>query len=321
MLSNIIIEDFNTLWLITESIYETYRDLCTLERDGEKETPKYESLKNALESSLALEKDIYSRFPRDAQTINNIYKYFIDTKGIVDTKMKSVLEDIIKNDKKSLVARRIHHNLVHEFMAVVDEREISSYLIIEGINNMPLKAYMDSYESSCTDYLNTLLVILNEYLCDERFKYIQGELFQVAYNCFFIDSLIESEVKDYNMSINPELYWQSPALKEYYKLDAAASSYLKEVVAHNVLGESGEYLFNNYPYNFIRAPFYYFMAQIVLRTSALFLGDTFEDVISGYSFDVSSNAYQILQNRLNELKEMIAQDKNLPQIIIGLNRG
>ena len=40
MLSNIIIEDFNTLWLITESIYETYRDLCTLERDGEKETPK-----------------------------------------------------------------------------------------------------------------------------------------------------------------------------------------------------------------------------------------------------------------------------------------
>ncbi len=322
MISDIIKEDFKTLWIITESIYETYSNLCSLEKEGQKETSQYASLKNALESSLALEKDIYSRFPKDAQTINEIYRYFVETKGSVDTSMKVVLEDIIKNDQQALVARRIHHQLVHQFMSLVSEREATSYLmVVDGLSNIPIKAFMDSYESNCTDYLNTLLVIINTYLNDERFKDIKGELFQVAYNCFFIDTLIESEVKDHNMSINPELYWQSTALMEYYQLDAKASSYLKELIARNALGNSGEYLFNNYPFNFITAPFYYFMAQIVLRTSALFLGDTFEDIMNSYTFDKNSSSYERLQNRLNELKEMLAQDKNIPEIIIGINRG
>lgn len=322
MLNKIIEEDFNTLWIITESIYDTYGELWTLEKEGNAESPQYESVQNALESSLELEKDIYSRFPKDIQTISKLYLYFKESKGSLDVTTKAFLEDALKSNKESLVKRRIHSKLIQEFASLLSEKESSLYTVqINGGDSISLKSYIDCSESCTTDYLNTLLTILNEYLNDERFKNIEGDLWQVAYNCFFMNPQIEREVKDQHMRINPELYWQSQAVIGYYGLDENVASSLKEGMARYGLEASFEYIISNYPYNFLTQPLYYFMAQIVFRASALFLGKSFEEVMKGYTLDDSILHYQGLKNRLQELNDLVSQDKNRPQLIVGITRG
>ncbi len=321
MLDSNVIENFHTLWIITESIKESYNKLRDLDINGKKNDPLFNQTQNALTSSLALEKDLYNRIPDDSKTLDALILYMFKEKGELNYNIELLLKDLILGSEEDLIKRRIYQKLSEKFALCINPRETTMDILrIEGMEKQTVKSYLNIRQTITTDFLNTLLAIINLYLAKSSNYDAKEGLFKIIYNCFFVNFLIESDALEHEMNINPILYFESLAMSSFYKVEKEVIFLLKMALMGEVPFKSLAYLLEDLPFKFLKSPLNYFISEIILRACVLFsFEDDMIEILDDFltsDDNLEGEDKKYLRERWHQLKELFQKDKNIPQVIL-----
>ena len=325
MLSKDILENIRTLLVITSSINETYAKLKELEIKGEKESKEYQSLIESLKSSLELEKSIYDRFPKDLDILSNI-DYTISSKEEfwINFNLQDNINAILNN--YSLIKLRIHLNLFDRMLAIKDADFIISTNKKDVLENQTPRNILIINATVIRDFVNTLLIILNSYLNDSKYNTIKDLLLNFKYGLSFLYEDIEKDFLENDFNINKDLYWESNAIADYYRLDREKLNAIKRGTVFNIFKEKTDNIIEiaineNSSKQDI---FTYIISEILIRASLLLFGDKTVDYLKGKKLQLPSNMshneelieqIKVAQNRIDSIFEIYAKDKELLNVI------
>lgn len=306
-------EDIGMLMNISYSLLDNLYKLREMELKGEKNTKEFKNLVASYNSGLVLEDSIFKRFGDEQEKLLALLSYFTDVKAAynleidIDVAMSKNIEDLVK--------RRITLRLVTKLNSIQKEQE-------SGFDGLSARGLISVSETAKVDFINTVLTILNLYLCDHKYLNINKELTGLKYNLAFLHKFVEDDFLANEFSINPTLYWVVNFVSEANKIDLKAARIAQLSYAIPLIDKNLEIILNQNTYtlrdndNYTKA----IVAQILLRTCFLFSDD---EVISKLKerFQTFIGINEMLgqtvsaEKMLLETINMLPADKELPQIV------
>ena len=325
MLNKDINDNINTLLAVTSSINDTYAKLKELEIKGQKESKEYKRLIECLKSSLELEKSIYDRFPNDLDTLVNIIREVTKNKDFfINFDLKENIDAIINN--YDLITRRIYLRLLNKMLEIKDADFIIGTNNPDILENQSARNILILHSLIIKDYINTVLVILNKALYDEKYKNINNLLLNVKYSLAFLYDNVENDFLENNFNINNDLYWGATAMGDFYHLDREK---LKEIQKGTVYGIYYEKIDNIIKTilndrSSEQEIFIYAISEILIRACLLFYDDKTVECLKSNKIKLAQNMPQNEHNLkiLNDAKKRVdnvysfyEQDKELIKVI------
>lgn len=325
MLNGDILENINTLLAITSSINETYVKLKQLEIVGQKDSTEYKSTIESLKSSLDLEKSIYDRFPKDLDVLSQI-EHKIN--GNKDYWLKFNLQENINAilNYENLIKLRIQLNLFSRMLAIKDADFVINVNDESVLENQTPRNILIINTSVIKDFLNTTLVILNDYLNNPEYELIKDQLLNFKYNLSFVYEEIENDLLENNFNISNELYWEANAISDYYQLDRLKLNAIQKGTVYSIFRDKIRNIINidNTLKSDKPKMFTYIISEIFTRVSLLFIGEktinyfkTLElQLAEGVSHDeMAIEKLKKAQNRVNGIFDMYEKDRELLNVI------
>ena len=315
---------------INIKIKEIYDSLRELEINYKKDTNLYNSKLNLLKNLLLMENKIYAMFKSEPSKIIAFYNEIsFSRESLLEMNVITELDDVCNDYSENLVRARIANHLINLFLSS-EESEME-------LTNMPFpidsKAY--SHVEMCIqcDYVSTVLTILNQYLNKKEYSSIRNLLLRIKDNYAFLHEEIETDLLEHNMQINPCLNWKAKVYADIAGLD--------NFEVDQIMAGLGNEVFDNKIDDIITIEkeeledaevfFQYTLAQILIRSAMLFLGeenahylqDNFKLNVYNENCVVEGEKLTDMacrgQARIDEVLKMYNEDKKLP-IVYGARR-
>lgn len=183
------------------------------------------------------------------------------------------------------------------------------------INRDNLTPYNYLFLEIKNDFFRTILYFINNYLYDPQYEQYREFLLQMKYTISFMFSDIESNLIDFDMQINPNLFWLSSGYTEYkdcsYKTYEKLVKELINIPYDMALSFFATYDFKQQNTNKKENSLFYY---IVLRSCFIFFKK--EQIASireiNHSLKEIFNIKDEYYNMLEELCNLSDQDKEIP---------
>lgn len=298
-------DEFNSLINITRLIINKYNEIYTYESINEKESLEYENKVNELRKLLLIEEMVYNTIDINilSKSIYTNVDMFSESKLVHDFIASFSMSD------KRIIQRRIFKKIVERI-----EKEQNPHDKLTGQKELE--------NTVKEDYVNTLLVILNEYINNENLYNISNYFLKLKYNISAIFGFVEKDFLANNFSINSNLKWNYQRVASDNNIDrnnlisiilTESFNAMNYFIAH--IKNLDEHDFDN-PTVFASG----MLGQIFLRTSFLFAflsEDLKQKFIASFSLETdeekeiweSNNSKDIISTAMKEFEN----DKNLPQ--------
>lgn len=325
MLNKDINDNINILLAVTSSINDTYAKLKELEIKGQKESKEYKRLIECLKSSLELEKSIYDRFPNDLDTLVNIIREVTKNKDFfINFDLKENIDAIINN--YNLITRRIYLRLLNKMLDIKDADFIIGTNNPDILKNQSARNILILHSLIIKDYINTILVILNEYLYDEKYKNINNLLLNVKYSLAFLYDNVENDLLENNFNINNDLYWEATAMGDFYHLDREKLKEIQKGTVHGIYYEKIDNIIKTIlnDKSCDKEIFIYAISEILIRACLLFYDDKTVECLKSNKIKLANNTkanehnLKLLndaQKRVDNVYSFYDQDKELIKVI------
>lgn len=337
-------ENLNKLIKIIKMIKYFEDTLCTLEINFQKDTLEYKNIYGQLKFFVMLENNIYKKLATNPGrisellfyvmkyeefhisdvishipfiTIDNSVKYRLASKFQIllgEIEFPTIDEDLEETDEAEEIVET-------EEMEDNEENEMD-YSFLSSLPS-PEEAEQDFFytekltNESIKDILHTILRILHEYICDEKYKNIREKLILFKYRLAFLYNEIEQEFLVNNFEINQELFWTADTVIDYYDGDEEDLILTRQAYAETMLYAQSENLItilleglneaNNYESAII--------SQIIIRASLLFVSPKMANFYSNYlwsQFKDTKIENETFEEIINSSLNNIEIDKNLP---------
>jgi len=320
---------------VESKIVEIYKALQNLEDANKKDSREYFEVLSKIIFYRNKENELYQELAGTPEKTSTIYFYLFE---FVEYKLNDCLISYIIMSDQELIKLRIKNRLEkilsefsleeyrdsYNFENIIedDENEVEEDSILPNLEELGRQHHYSerlSFETE-RDLLNTVLVILSEYLINPEYKNIYQLLIKFKYQLSFLFSPIELDFLNNNFEINPNLYWGANMVidennSDKEDLELARDSYAEEILysqAENfrrLLSEDLK-LLENYGNAII--------SQVIVRAAILFAKkETKEDysnyLITEIYYSKTSNTdmIEIIRNSINKYDA----DKLLPSIL------
>ena len=325
MLNKDINDNINILLAVTSSINDTYAKLKELEIKGQKESKEYKRLIECLKSSLELEKSIYDRFPNDLDTLVNIIREVTKNKDFfINFDLKENIDAIINN--YDLITRRIYLRLLNKMLDIKDADFIIGTNNPDILENQSARNILILHSLIIKDYINTILVILNKVIYDEKYKNINNLLLNVKYSLAFLYDNVENDLLENNFNINNDLYWEATAMGDFYHLDREKLKEIQKGTVHGIYYEKIDNIIKTIlnDKSCDKEIFIYAISEILIRACLLFYDDKTVECLKSNKIKLANNTkanehnLKLLndaQKRVDNVYSFYDQDKELIKVI------
>ena len=310
---------------INIKIKEIYDSLREMEVNYKTESNLFKNKLNLLNKLVIVENKIYEEFKNNPEKIIAAYNEIsFSSDSLFEMNVLNELDDIANDYSENLVRARIANHLLNLFLS---SDESSMELV-----NMPFdidgKAYSQIEICIQTDYVSTILTILNKYLDKKEYNNIRDLLLRVKDNYAFLHEEIELDLLEHNFQINPELNWKAKVYADIAGLDEEDVLQIEEGLGNEVFDEKimDIITIEEEELEDREVCFQYYLAQILVRSSMLFLGeenahhlqDTFKLNATNENCIVEGEKLTDLaargQARIDRVLKMYDEDKKLPII-------
>ena len=199
---------------ITNSIIQVYDRLYELEVYEEKDSLAYKNINNYLERLISYEKEIYLNAEINNSKVIRFVKNLLDS----SKSLSSNIDSIINQSDCNQALRRIlfHLNEMYEpnscdyisndsVKLMQQVSDILSYGFVSDNHDVDkeLKKYFNK------DILGLLLLFLEDYICDPKYKSVRNELIKTKYYIISINCDIEKDLLIENFKIDATIYLNS----------------------------------------------------------------------------------------------------------------
>lgn len=227
-------EDIRILIAISESIWESYQTLATLEIDGKKETAEYQRVMEGLRSTMGMEPTLYSRLGNDFTKLDSIASYFQSMGN--DNLGKNRLETVIEGSSNNMIMERIvrkmgnslslKHEINQDMKSMINDLELDeddeiveqlSKSIKRGANFM--EGYIAVTESMEIDKYACFLSVLKKMIESPFYRDIRTPLIMMKYRIAFVCEKIEEMMLRQNFEVSPQVYLQTSCIGQLEKQD------------------------------------------------------------------------------------------------------
>ena len=310
-------KDMRKLKSLATEIWQLNQKLLDLESNGLFDTESFLDIEIKKEELLKEEDRIYSSIKNNYDELLSLFDYFKNLVG--NESLETEINLITYNNEDELTNLRIFKRLG----LYITEGNIN----IEGLDEilpklqyiLKLNNFNDDIDE---DIINTILVILNKYIKDNKYSRIKEMLLTLKYNIEFIYYNISQILIRNSYEIPDELYWKSIYESEMLKISDSDLDYYYEDKVKDILIRNIDYLTDQFylnledDYEFGKCT----LAEIFIRSMILFikedtldtLRERFTDMseISKYLFDDVSGE-ELVYNALSHYRE----DLELPRVI------
>ena len=257
---------------INIKIKKIYDFLNGMEERFETESNKFKDNLNLLKKLIIEENKIYDDFKNHSEKIILAYnKISFSSESLFEMNVLTELDDVANDYSENLVRTRIANHLLNLFLSS-DESDMELVNLPFNVNG---KAYSQIEICIQSDYVSTVLTILNKYLNNNKYINIRNLLLRIKNNYAFLHEEIETDLLEHNFKINSELNWKAKIYADIAGLDEDAVFQIEEGLGNEVFDKKiddiitieKEELEDNEVY------FQYTLAQILIRSAMLFLGE------------------------------------------------
>lgn len=316
---------------INIKIKEIYDTLRELEINYATESYIFKNKIKLLNKLIDRENKIYERFRNYPEKIIEAYNEIsFSRESLFEMNILTELDDVANDYSENLVRTRIANHLLNLFL-ISDESKME-------LNNMPFlidgKAYSHIEICIQCDYVSTVLTILNKYIDNKKYSNIRDLLFRIKDNYAFLHEEIETDLLEHNMQINPCLNWKAKVYADIAGLDEEDVLQIEEGLGNEVFDEKIEDIITIEEEELTdrEVLFQYTLAQILIRSSMLFLGeenarylqDNFKLNVYNENCVVEGEKLTDMatrgQARIDNVLKMYDEDKKLP-IVYSARRG
>ena len=245
----------NSLEAIEQELFSLNQELATLELTGSKEFSKKVSRKKEL---LAQERGLITDILTDEKMTDDIFEYFANS--VKDMELDEEFIWVEKADMPKLISIRMMR-LISDLVINKDKDSL-----------MQMVNLCNSFDE---DLVNTIFVILNQYLNNANFENIKKHLLTFKYNLAFIFPHIDSELLERDYDLNFPLYWQNGGIAQCLGLDDKLWQYkliglVQDILLNNIANILDQCYLNIGEENDLQL---IVLAQVFIRSTLLFMDD------------------------------------------------
>ena len=310
-------KDIRELKSLAKEIWQLNQKLSDLESNGLFDTESFLNLEIEKEELLKEEDNIYARIRDNYEELLSLIEYFQNLVG--NESFESEINLITYNNEEDLSNLRIFKRLglyITKGNIIVESVDeiVSKLIYMIRLNNLSA----DINE----DIINTILVILNEYIKDEKYNRIKDMLLTLKYNMEFIYYNISQMLIRNSYEIPSELYWQSIYESEMLKISDSDLDYYYEDKVKDILIRNIDYITDQFflnlddDYEFGKCT----LAEIFIRSMILFMREENVEILRERFIDLSAIRKYISDDVSGE--ELVCQalshykkDLELPRVI------
>ncbi len=225
-------EDIRILTAVSESIWESYQALASLEITGKKETSEYQRVMEELRSTMGMEPTLYGRLGNSFPKLSSIISYLRPMQNR-DSK-KDRLETILEGQNSNMVIERISKKIdsslsikdemKQDIKSMIGELELDendemveqlSKSLEDGANFM--NGYMAVAESMEVDKYACFLSGLKKMIESPFYRDVREELIMIKYRMAFVCGKIEEMMLRQNFEVLPQVYLQTNCIGQMEK--------------------------------------------------------------------------------------------------------
>ncbi len=257
---------------INIKIKEIYDSLREMEINYKTESKIFQNKLHILKKLVLAENKIYEMFKNEPEKIIDAYnKISFSSESLFEMNVLTELDDVANDYSENLVRTRIANHLLNLFL----NSDESSMELANMPFNIDGKAYSQIEICIQTDYVNTVLTILNYYINDKKYNSIRNLLLRIKDNYAFLHEEIEFDLLEHNMQINPNLNWKTKIYADIAGLDEWEVDQIAEGLGNEVFDDKimDIITIEEEELGDIEACFQYYLAQVLVRSSMLFLGE------------------------------------------------
>ncbi|MBE6156276.1 MAG: hypothetical protein E7161_00820 [Firmicutes bacterium] len=307
-------EILKTIFVVTESVIESYDVLKRLEIEGKSESDEYKAKLLALKSSLFLEDNFYSKLGNDIKILYRLLEAITMPSLAWDIDMDLLMAK--DNHHSDLVNRRVILRLINK-LNQSDKKNPFTEIVIFSSNQSNSTAVKFTKLSVAikNDIINTILMLLNIQIENEQNPQVKSKLIEFKYNISFLYHEIEMDFVEHNFRINPQLFWVSPAVADANEIDRHFVGCYQKYYVNSITRPINELLSINKS-NLSNADKFYeaVIYQIIIRVKLLFGQKEAEKSIAQtllHNKDKKDTAIYLIKDAY----EMRISDKELPNIV------
>lgn len=211
-------ETVRKIKLITESIWEHYEILRSLEGKGLKDSLEYKMALGRLESSLFLEESLYGNLPQDISELEDILYELLEDDSVDFDYSVTFAKDDNKNDLINYrIAKRII-SLKDRMLKEHIKNDVVAMSFSDRVLKIPLLGMKSLEDLIKSDIWCSILFLLEGYINNEAYASIKGRLVRFKYDIAFMNSMENSLDKKF---IAPkELYLTSKCSIDLFNIDS-----------------------------------------------------------------------------------------------------
>lgn len=225
-------EDIRILTAVSESIWESYQALASLEIAGKKETSEYQRVMEELRSTMGMEPTLYGRLGNSFPKLSSIISYLRPMQNR-DSK-KDRLETILEGQNSNMVIERISKKIdsslsikdemKQDIKSMIGELELDendemveqlSKSLEDGANFM--NGYMAVAESMEVDKYACFLSVLKKMIESPFYRDVREQLIMIKYRMAFVCGKIEEMMLRQNFEVFPQVYLQTSCIGQMEK--------------------------------------------------------------------------------------------------------
>lgn len=315
---------------INIKIKDIYDSIREMEEKFTTESNLFKSKLNILKKLIIAENKIYEGFKNYPEKIIAAYNEISFSRAsLFEMNVLNELDDVANDYSENLIRTRIANHFLNLFLSS-DESCMSLANIPFDIDG---KAYSQIEICIQIDYVNTILTILNTYLNDKKYNNIRNLLFKIKDNYAFLHEEIELDFLEHNFQINPDLNWKAKIYSDIAGLDEWEVDQIEEGLGNEVFDEKIDDIITieEEELEDREVFFQYTLAQILIRSAMLFLGEENAHYLqNNFKLNVYNEKCVVEgekltdlaargQARINKVLAMYDEDKKLP-IIYGARR-
>ena len=265
------------------------------------------------------EDNIYEEIKSNASLITEILNFDNNASqdATINADLKESLNLLFASSEDKLIKRRISNRLAD---LLFRSEEVS--LIPKGQYKdfeLRIQQYLDD------DFVNTVLMLMMEYLNNPEYQDIKDELYEAYFNLNFMFKIPEDSAVFLAFSSPDKLYWDTPTMVKFYNLEedkmleqrkTTGSNVFDEVFA-NIVSIDDEDLKDK------RVFLTFTLSEIISRAGMLFMGkERVEDIKTSVKLDYPKDAniegeslQELAKRALKRVHNLLSKydlDANLP---------
>lgn len=191
-----------------KDILKHYRVLEKLECSYKTESEEFKQEMSFLQRDLYLEDSLYEKLGNDPNMLAMILDDITFAAVAWDLDVDFIL--LLENKDCDLIDRRIILRLCDKINESKIENPLMPLVVGTPDINSESYRYVNLNKTVREDFINTILVLLNEQIFKEKNESIRSRLIQLKYNIGFFYKFVEIDFLNHNYAVNPELIWTSP---------------------------------------------------------------------------------------------------------------